>query len=164
MTISPGSEGVSLLRIEMKGNQRNQQQRRAAWSAVAILSVVGFLFVLGLFLFFRSMVIYHQQPSKPRTVQQVSVVRDVAADSARDVASMSQSHENIVHEMLRRKTEEEASSSSVQQQAATDKTSVKSPNDHFNVSFVIDNTPSGGTKGMIIITVMPELAPLGAKR
>ena len=155
-------EQESLLCIEMKGNHRNQQQRRAAWSAAAVLSAVGFLFVLGIFLFFKSMYIYSNQPSKSRTQP---VVLDVMAESARDIATMSHSHENIVREMLRRKTEEESSSTQQQQQSSTtDKPSVKSPNDHFNVSFLVDNTPSGGTKGLVIITVMPELAPLGARR
>ena len=165
MTKSTADKEESLLRSEMKGNHRNPQQRRAAWSAAAVLSVVGFLFVLGLYLFFRSMYIYSQQPSKPLT-QQLSVVRDVAADSARDVASMSQSHENIVKEMLRRKTEEasSSSSSSILPLTATENAPVKSPHGHFNVSFLVDNTPSGGTKGLVIITVMPELAPLGARR
>ena len=150
---SSEEEEESLLRVKMtKGNHRNQQQRRAAWSAAAILSCVGLLFILGFYLFFRSMYIYNSQ--KPRTLQQ-SVVRDVEVESARDVATMSQSHEKIMHEMLRRKTEEESSSSSIQQRTA---------NGHFNVSFLVDNTPSGGTKGLVIITVMPELAPLGARR
>ena len=163
MSNSSSEEEESLLSGMTKGNHRNQQQRRAAWSAAAVLSAVGFLFVLGLYLFFRSMYIYSQQPSKPRTLQQ-SIVRDVEADSARDVAAMSQSHEKIMHEMLRRKTEEASSSSSIQQQTATEEKAVKSPQSHFNVSFLVDNTPSGGTKGLVIITVMPELAPLGARR
>ena len=126
-----GSTG-STLRVEMKGNLRNNQQRRAAGSAAAVLSCVGCLFVLGLFLFFRSMYIYSQQ--------------------------------QILHEMLRRKTAEESSSSTPPLFAREETPIVKPSNGHFNVSFLVDNTPSGGTKGLVIITVMPELAPLGARR
>jgi hypothetical protein len=142
----------------MRSNNLNAKQRRAAISATVVLTAVVLMFLTGLCLMFKHLTTSYTDSVKMNTIAQ------------KDLESMVQTHEHI---QAARQSVTAPSPPQQQIQVDTVATSrqegAAAPNaaflagKPFNVSFLIDNTPSGGQRGEVIIAVDPGLAPLGAQ-
>lgn len=165
-------------------SNKSQSQRKAACGAAVVLSSVVMLFMLGLYLMFSKMTV-HERHSE---IVQIAVperigekISTTVGDERNDLLLRRKMSSNAVAKNEEKENEQEKTSLQHRVQGITPAPPGGSThatnldrnlnsnlnlnlNQPFNVSLWIDNTPSGGRKGEVIITVLPALAPLGARR
>ena len=165
-------------------SNKSQSQRKAAFGAAVVLSSVVMLFMLGLYLMFSKMTVHERhseivQVSAPERIGEK--IPTTVGDERNDlllrrkmsvVAKNEEKEKENEKTSLQRRVQGIASAppgvniltANLDRNLNEKQNLNLNLNQPFNVSLWIDNTPSGGRKGEIIITVLPALAPLGARR
>lgn len=135
-------------------SNKSQGQRKAALGAAFVISSVVLLFTFGLYLTLSKMAVREKHAELKN--DPVSIVERVGAPVVR--RELIQKKMSVVP-IIEEKTVDHIQRKESKVAAGT--TDLTRP---FNVSMMIDNSRDGGGKGEVIITVMPALAPIGAKR